>query len=145
MLCIGSNVLANDSIDKLGITLGNPWIGLQYNLFSRTGLEVRYSLDPEVKLVNFRGNYDLIQKNPYSIFAGLDYGSFTFDCEGITGTGSAITPFLGASYTLNKKISISTDLGYSIISVESGNASLSGPEYAFNIWLTVYPFSHKQP
>jgi hypothetical protein len=53
-------------------------------------------------------------------------------------------PFFGSRYDFNKGLAVSAEFGYSYISLKSDSTSLSGPEFVFNIWLSVYPFEFKK-
>ena len=128
-------------LSKFGVLLGNPWLGIKYNVVPVVNLELRTTLDPEVNVIYLRGNYTSNKYKPYNLFCGLEYGSIRFNMEDISGNGSIITPFIGAEYIINKKLSLSADFGYGIITLNSDNVSLAGPEYIFNLWLTLYPFT----
>jgi len=139
--CVAGKVIAEDDFPKYGVTLGNPWLGVKYTPLSLLSLEFRTTFDPEVKIASFRGNCIFCRKNPFQVFAGLEYGMIKFNMPDISGSGTMITPFFGSEYAISHRLSLAADIGYSWIRLESGNASLSGPEYVFNIWLVLYPFA----
>lgn len=143
LLCAGSIACAEDGFSRLGVTLGNPWLGVKYDVLPSFNLEFRTTFDPEVKINYFRGSYAVHRKKPVRMFAGIEYGTITFDMDDISGHGTMTTPFFGTEYALNSRFSLAADIGYSLISLTSEDVSLSGPEYTFNIWLIMYPFGQK--
>ncbi|MCB4792160.1 MAG: hypothetical protein LHV68_09760 [Elusimicrobia bacterium] len=136
LLFVAINLNAEPS-KKFGVVLGDPWLGLRYDIKDNIGTEIRYTLDPEIKVLYLRGDIKLYKR----IFCGLEYGLISFDYEGISGTGYTLTPiFIGYKMPINKRISFLFDLGISYIKLSSDGDSLGGFEFPINAWIAINLF-----
>ena len=123
---------------KLGITLGSPWLGCKYAFTGHIKSELRFVIDPEVKINSLRAYYDLDTGKFISPFAGLEYGMITFGSQDISGSGTQVSAFIGGEHQLSNKLGLSMDIEYSSINLKAGDFSVEGPEYIFNISLNYY-------
>ena len=120
--CFATKTIAENSSKNIGIVVGDPWFGLRYEINRNIGTELRYTFDPEIKVLSLRGDYKLYKR----IFCGLEYGTISFDYEDISGNGYSLTPFFGYKQPITKRIAFMLDLGISYIKLSSDGDSLGG-------------------
>ena len=139
-LLYNETIFSIEQPNKLGISIGNLWLGAKGNIFSQIiSTEVRYyGFDPEVKTLSARTHCNFYRSRKVNTFVGLEYGQIYFNMEGISGDGSLIMPFIGTELLIIHRISLSIDIGYANITLKSKGFSVSGPEWLCNIGVIFY-------
>ncbi|OGS19766.1 MAG: hypothetical protein A3J83_03375 [Elusimicrobia bacterium RIFOXYA2_FULL_40_6] len=127
--------------NNFGIVLGNPWVGLRYNISRVFSAELRSVVDPDVSINSVRCSCNVFGKaSKLKLFVGAEYGMINFNYEGVTGTGSSIAPYIGSECVLDKNMRLGLDFGYSTIELKSDAVLVSGPEYIFNLTMSYFIF-----
>ncbi|MBU2614696.1 MAG: porin family protein [Elusimicrobia bacterium] len=131
---------AEDQQNRLAVTIGNPWLGVKYDISRRFSAELRDVIDPDMNIPAVRGYYSFYKGEKLKGFAGLEYGTISFKSDDVSGTGTLMTVLAGSEYKLLPKLALSAEFGYTIIDVKSSDYEVSGPEYVFNLGLNCYIF-----
>jgi len=132
--------ISSKQTNILAITAGNAYFGLKYNVISRLSMEVRSSFDTGVILFSGRLNYVFFKIKRLNIYSGFETGYILFNYNNIRGKGWLFSPFAGIEYFVIKKLSVLSDIGYTIINLTSHSISVTGPEIILNLGINYYIF-----
>lgn len=138
---------SNSNINSgLSIGVGYPYFSLKYYFDQDFGTEFRFAFGDGINVFAGRGYWSFEKISDFSLFTGLEAGYITFNTMNsdntmrVNGTGYEFSPFVGAEYFLDKKISFMIDFGMPVIGVTSRDISLGGIEWVTNGALYFYPF-----
>lgn len=110
-------VFGADNKGKTGIGLNYPGFSIRYFKSNGTAWEAKLQAETNILVVGARLNKyaDLKSNNKIQIIKGLeaDYVSFRGDVS--EGYGFALEAFLGAEYSITKKLSFQLDFGPAVI------------------------------
>ncbi|OGS21567.1 MAG: hypothetical protein A2252_00090 [Elusimicrobia bacterium RIFOXYA2_FULL_39_19] len=142
LILIGASNLihAEQQKDWLAVTIGNPWLGVKYDISKRFSVELRDVIDPELTIPDLRAAFNFYRGEKLKGFAGLEYGAISFNSDSLSGNGTLINVFAGSEYRISPKLGLSADIGYTNIDIKSSIYSVAGPEYIFNLGLNCYIF-----
>ena len=100
-----------DRIKHFGVSLGYPYLGIQYRLNRKLKFEGKYETSEGVSFISLRTYYNYFSFWELDLYAGIDLGYTFFDYEGLEGNGLAYAGFAGVEYLPLDFLGISLDIG----------------------------------
>ena len=144
----GTTANASNTNHTFGIGLGWPYLSFKYGFHQNWAIEARGAYEDEIGVYGMRGYYNFNHYKKGWLFTGLgiDYIKFVLPAdEGenkINGKGYIYSLFVGGEYFINKRLSLTTDIGpvYVGLTEDEFDLSVSGIEFVANLGVNFYFF-----
>ena len=138
-LGLDSTFVYGETLEKRwGIGFGNPYLSVKYHNSARAAYEIRAAFGTGINVYSARLYRNSELKGKSATFWGLEAGSIAFTKEDIGGSGYFAMLFFGFERFITEKMTFSFDIGPAHINLSSGNRSVEGIEWVYNLGINFY-------